>query len=91
MKISPLSWRGFRRGEIMENKNSGLNADNNKWRKDEQANNNARNNADQPGNSQAPNKDRDYKVLNSDGSLPDLPEENVAGKGALDGTVGLGT
>ncbi len=39
----------------------------------------------------APNKDQKFKVLNPDGSLPDMPEEDVEGKGALDGTVGLGT
>jgi hypothetical protein len=31
------------------------------------------------------------KVLHWDGSLADLPDQNVEGGGALEGTVGLGT
>ncbi len=38
-----------------------------------------------------PNKDQPFNILNPDGSLGDLPDEDVPGKGALDGTVGLGT
>ena len=38
-----------------------------------------------------PNKNQNFKVLNPDGSIADLPDEDVPGKGALDGTVGLGT
>ncbi|QKJ30558.1 hypothetical protein HQ865_12580 [Mucilaginibacter mali] len=38
-----------------------------------------------------PDKSKPFNVLNQDGSLADLPDENVEGKGALDGTVGLGT
>jgi hypothetical protein len=38
-----------------------------------------------------PNKDKDYKVLHKDGSLADLPDQNVEGSGALAGTIGLGT
>lgn len=38
-----------------------------------------------------PDKSKPFNVLNQDGSLADLPDESVEGKGALDGTVGLGT
>jgi hypothetical protein len=38
-----------------------------------------------------PAKDKDFKVLNKDGSLADdLPGKGSAGSGALEGTVGLG-
>lgn len=42
-------------------------------------------------NKDFPNKKKDYKVLHQDGSLADLPDQNVKGGGALEGTVGLGT
>jgi hypothetical protein len=61
--------------------------DNKQWNKEPDENADAQNKK----GSQAPNTDRDYKVLNPDGSLPDIPDEDVSGKGALDGTVGLGT
>jgi hypothetical protein len=38
-----------------------------------------------------PVKNKNNKVLHSDGSLADLPDQDVAGAGALDGTVGLGS
>ena len=38
-----------------------------------------------------PNKSKPFNVLNQDGSLADLPDNEVPGVGALDGTVGLGT
>jgi len=65
----------------------GNDLDNKKWNKEQELNANAQNTK----NNQAPDKERNYKVLGKDGSLADLPDENVAGKGALDGTVGLGT
>lgn len=37
-----------------------------------------------------PEKDKDYKVLNNDGSLAELPPKEGQGSGALDGTVGRG-
>lgn len=75
-----------------ENMRPGTNRDNNEWNKEGAANaqSNSTKNTAKKG-SQAPNKDRDYKVLNPDGSLADLPDEHVAGKGSLDGTIGLGT
>jgi hypothetical protein len=69
------------------------NPTNNRDNKEQEQGNSARidtaNNAKT--NSQAPNKDKDYKVLHKDGSLADLPDQDVPGAGALDGTVGLGT
>lgn len=38
-----------------------------------------------------PDKSKDFKVLNKDGSLGDLKDQDVPGGGALDGTIGLGT
>ncbi|HTK21096.1 MAG TPA: hypothetical protein VL442_16350 [Mucilaginibacter sp.] len=38
-----------------------------------------------------PGKDKPKKVLNEDGSLPDLPYNNEPGGGALEGTIGIGT
>jgi hypothetical protein len=38
-----------------------------------------------------PNKDQDFKVLNEDGSLADLPYNNQPGGGPNEGTVGIGT
>jgi hypothetical protein len=38
-----------------------------------------------------PDKSKDFKVLNKDGSLGDLKDQDVPGAGALDGTIGLGT
>lgn len=38
-----------------------------------------------------PKKDKDFKVLHQDGSLPDHPYNNEPGGGALEGTVGIGT
>ena len=38
-----------------------------------------------------PKKDKNFKVLNKDGSLADLPYNNQPGGGALEGTVGIGT
>jgi len=37
-----------------------------------------------------PNREN-LKILHWDGSLADLPDQNVEGGGALEGTVGLGT
>jgi hypothetical protein len=42
------------------------------------------------GKSEESNKKKHFNVLHKDGSLADLPDKNVAGTGALDGTVGLG-
>ena len=38
-----------------------------------------------------PNKKKDFKVLNKDGSLADMPYNNQPGGGAMEGTVGIGT
>lgn len=38
-----------------------------------------------------PKKDKNFKVLHEDGSLPDHPYNNEPGGGALEGTVGIGT
>jgi hypothetical protein len=38
-----------------------------------------------------PKKDKNFKVLNKGGSLPDHPYNNEPGGGALEGTVGIGT
>ena len=41
---------------------------------------------------EGPAKDKDFKVLKKDGSLPDrLPDVEGEGSGALDGMVGRGT
>lgn len=38
-----------------------------------------------------PKKNKNFKVLHKDGSLPDHPYNNEPGGGALEGTVGIGT
>lgn len=38
-----------------------------------------------------PVRNKKFKVLHEDGSFADLPDRDVPGTGALDGTVGLGT
>ena len=53
------------------------------------------NTSNTPGNQnnkkEFPNKKKNYKVLHKNGSLADLPDSTTPGRGALDGTVGLGT
>jgi len=72
---------------------------NSKLQPDESRENNTEDQVDQTGNLAGSNdqdtteqdKHKRFKVLNDDGSLPDLPDQHVKGTGALDGTVGLGT
>jgi hypothetical protein len=42
------------------------------------------------GKSKDSEKKKHFNVLHKDGSLADLPDRNVPGAGAEDGTVGLG-
>jgi|GEM_PF-6049189 len=75
----------------MENTNNAPNKDqgsNNKEQREGNANPQA-NNEEEKKLHLAPNKDRDYKVLHKDGSLADL-HQGAEGRGALEGTVGLG-
>jgi hypothetical protein len=75
-----------------ENTNPGNDPDNNQWKKGQETNNSRSNIGDTDEKAKlVPNKDKDYKVLHNDGSLADLPDNDVPGAGALDGTVGLGT
>lgn len=69
----------------------GNNQDNEQWKKQQEGSNNSSNPAKKTLENSGPNKDQDFKVLNSDGSLPTLPDQDVPGGGALDGTIGLGT
>lgn len=68
------------------------NADDEQWIRitDDNTSPGANNRSDSLEN-RGPNKSKPFNVLNQDGSLADLPDESVEGKGALDGTVGLGT
>ena len=45
------------------------------------------------GNADPRNKEKakNFKVLDKDGGLPDLPYSNEPGGGSLEGTVGIGT
>lgn len=75
-----------------QNINPGNDRDNNQWKRGQETDNSHSNIGDTDKKAKlAPNTDRDYKVLHKDGSLGDLPDNDVPGAGALDGTVGLGT
>lgn len=68
------------------NKPDNINDDNRQWKKEEEINSDEQN-LEKNG----PDKSKDFKILHKDGSLGDLPDQQVPGGGALDGTVGLGT
>lgn len=77
----------------MNNENKGpRNVGDEQWIKvtDENTSPDANNN---PGSleTRGPDKSKPFNVLNQDGSLADLPDDNAEGQGTLDGTVGLGT
>ena len=84
-----------------ENNSPGQDRDNNKWPKEQAEGSTPGFEINKEGSletngpnkleTNGPNKDKPFKVLNQDGSLADLPDDNAPGRGALDGTVGLGT
>jgi hypothetical protein len=76
-----------------ENNSPGQDRDNNNWPKEQAEGSTPGFEINKEGSleTNGPNKDKPFNALNQDGSLPDMPDENVDGKGALDGTVGLGT
>ncbi|MDB5275007.1 MAG: hypothetical protein JWO58_3374 [Chitinophagaceae bacterium] len=75
-----------------EYNNPGNAGDNSQWKKEQEMGSTPGSDTANKGlESRGPNKSKPFRVLNPDGSLADLPDENVPGKGALDGTVGLGT
>ena len=80
-----------------ENNSPGQSRDDNKWPKEQAEGATPGFEIDSKGQlekgsleTNGPNKDIPFNVLNQDGSLADLPDQNVEGSGALDGTVGLG-
>jgi len=71
----------------------GNGRDDNKFNKERDMNNDSPDNLDKKRTleNSGPDKSKDFKVLNKDGSLGDLKDQDVPGGGALDGTIGLGT
>lgn len=71
----------------------GNSQDNNQFNKERELNNDSPNNQNKEKSleNSGPDKSKDFKVLNKDGSLGDLKDQDVPGAGALDGTIGLGT
>jgi hypothetical protein len=70
----------------------GNKRDNNQWKKAQEEGHTPGYDTTNKGlESRGPNKSKPFKVLNQDGSLADLPDDKAEGRGALDGTIGLGT
>jgi hypothetical protein len=70
----------------------GNERDNNTWKKEQEEGHTPGYDTTNKGlENRGPNKSKHFNVLNQDGSLADLPDDNAEGKGALDGTIGLGT
>jgi len=75
-----------------ENTTPGNDRDNSQWKKETEVGHTPGYDTNKKSlETDGPNKSKPFNVLNQDGSLSDLPDNEVPGAGALDGTVGLGT